>query len=152
MVFAACVLVQRRRIAMPRRPAWWGWRRIRCASAPELCRLVGGNGLRFLVAGGVWLLPDQYAGAFFGEAGFWSGSAAEKLGRGSAGEWRCRRSSSRHGGAAAEKFCKGAAMVFGPALTALQWELAERSGGGLFQITLPRRRDSPIVLKSAAPR
>ena len=50
----------------------------------------------------------------------------------------CRRSSSEAYERRREKFLQGRShVVLGPALTALQRELAERSGGGLFQITLP---------------
>lgn len=94
-------------------------------------------------AGGVWtLLPDNTLELFFAKQGFWSvGSAAEKtFGAADLPEscGVCRRSSSEAYERRREKFLQGRShVVLGPALTALQRELAERSGGGLFQITLP---------------
>ena len=94
-------------------------------------------------AGGVWtLLPDNTLELFFAKQGFWSvGCAAEKtFGAADLPEscGVCRRSSSEAYERRREKFLQGRShVVLGPALTALQQELAERSGGGLFQITLP---------------
>lgn len=84
-----------RRIAMPRRPAWWGWRRDPVRRHQNLCWLAGGNGLRFPGGKRGWRRLDaaagQYAGAFFREAGVLVGGERRRKnfrGRGSAGELR----------------------------------------------------------------
>ena len=100
----------------------------------------------FLVEKRGWRRLDaaagQYAGAFFREAGVLVGGERRRKTFGAADLPEscgvCRRSSSEAYERRREKFLQGRShVVLGPALTALQWELAERSGGGLFQITLP---------------
>ena len=94
-------------------------------------------------AGGVWtLLQDNTLELFFSMQGFWTlGHAAEEpfletdLPDCSG---ICRRSPPEAYERLREKLLQGRDhVVLGPALTALQRELAERSGGGLFQVALP---------------